>query len=50
VGTQHVIDESDLDAVTDDEILPVPDGWRVTSAGSPLPNIVATLRRSRASH
>jgi excisionase family DNA binding protein len=50
VGTQHVIDESDLDAVIDDEMLPVPDGWRVTSVGSPMPDLVALLRRSRASH
>jgi excisionase family DNA binding protein len=50
VGTQHIIDEAALDAITDDEMLPVPDGWRVTSAGAPIPNIVAALRRSRASH
>jgi excisionase family DNA binding protein len=50
VGTQHIIDEAALDAITDDEMLPVPDGWRVTSAGAPLPNVVSVLRRSRASH
>ena len=50
VGTQHIIDEAALDAITDDEMLPVPDGWRVTSAGAPMPNVVAALRRSRASH
>jgi len=50
VGTQHVIDEAALDAVVDGDMLRVPDGWRVTSAGKPMPNIVAALRRSRASH
>jgi excisionase family DNA binding protein len=50
VGTQHIIDEAALDAITDDEMLPVPDGWLVTSAGAPMPNVVAALRRSRASH
>jgi excisionase family DNA binding protein len=50
VGTQHIIDEAALDAITDDGRLPVPDGWRVTSAGEPVPNIVAALRQSRASH
>lgn len=47
VGTQHVIEESDLDAaVGDDDLLPSP--WpRVLPDGSPMPNVVELIRRSR---
>jgi excisionase family DNA binding protein len=51
VGTQHVIDEKDLDALLDDdEMLPLPPGWDRTIKGEPMPNIVALLRRSREGH
>ncbi len=47
VGTQHVIEEADLDdAFDDDDMLPAP--WpRVMSDGRPMPNVVAAIRRSR---
>ncbi|MCP9487379.1 MAG: helix-turn-helix domain-containing protein [Gaiellaceae bacterium MAG52_C11] len=47
VGTQHVIEEADLDdAFDDDDMLPVP--WpRVMADGRPMPNVVAAIRRSR---
>ncbi|HET7677019.1 MAG TPA: helix-turn-helix domain-containing protein [Candidatus Limnocylindrales bacterium] len=48
VGTQHVIDEADLDALTGDEMLPLPAAWRRTTTGEAMPNVVAWLRRSRA--
>ena len=48
VGTQHVIDDADLDAVVEDNELPVPPEWRTTFAGEPMPNVVALIRRSRA--
>lgn len=50
VGTQHVIEEADLAAVLDeDELLPLPSGWRRTMTdGRPIPNVVTALRRSRA--
>ncbi|HSL63556.1 MAG TPA: helix-turn-helix domain-containing protein [Gaiellaceae bacterium] len=50
VGTQHVIEEADLAAVLDeDELLPLPSGWRRTMPdGRPIPNVVTALRRSRA--
>ena len=49
VGTQHVIEEEELDAVADGraEMLAVPDAWRTSDSGRPLPNVVAAIRRSR---
>lgn len=48
VGTQHVIDEADLEALVEDaELLALPDGWRTTRSGRPMPNVVAALARSR---
>jgi excisionase family DNA binding protein len=50
VGTQHVIEESDLAALTGKDTLPLPDAWGHTSTGEPMPDVVAAVRRSRASH
>ena len=52
VGTQHVIEESDLEALLDEEQLPVPPewGWDRLPDGRPMPNIVAIIRRQRAGH
>ena len=50
VGTQHVIEESDLDAVVTGERLELPAAWRTTCEGEPMPNVVAAVRRSRAGH
>ncbi len=55
VGTQHVIEESDLEQL---EIGPYPDmlpvpkewGWDKTRWGTPMPNVVALIRESRESH
>jgi excisionase family DNA binding protein len=49
VGTQHVIEERDLVAALDegDEQLAVPERWRLSDTGRPLPNLVAAIRRSR---
>jgi excisionase family DNA binding protein len=47
VGTQHLIEEADLEAAVEDEELPVPVGWRTTVSGARMPNVVAALRRSR---
>ena len=48
IGTQHVIEEEDLDAVLDDayEMLPLPDEWKV----EPHINWVKVIRQSRESH
>jgi len=52
VGTQHLIDEQELDALLHDEyeMLPLPDAWKVMSDGRPQPNWVKIIRRSRESH
>ena len=48
VGTQHVIEEADLDGLIEDEELPVPPEWLKTVTGRPMPNIVRVIRLSRA--
>jgi len=52
VGTQHIVEEDDLAAALADsgEMLPVPERWRRSSSGRPLPNVVAAIRRSRRGH
>jgi len=52
IGTQHVIEEEDLDAFLDDEQLPVPLewGWDRMPDGRPVPNVVRALRLSRLGH
>lgn len=52
VGTQHVIEEQDLEAIESPEMLPVPDewGWEKTFWGQPMPNVVAWIRASRTGH
>jgi excisionase family DNA binding protein len=49
VGTQHVIEERDLEAALTDRML-VPEDWTTTFTGEPMPNWVALLREDRASH
>ena len=51
VGTQHVIEERDLESVVEgDEMLPLPKGWRHLPDGRPMPNIVRIIRLSRRGH
>jgi excisionase family DNA binding protein len=51
VGTQHVIEESDLSAIVDaSDTLPVPAGWQTTMSGRPMPDVVGAIRRSRVGH
>ena len=52
VGTQHVIDEQDLEALEPHDMLPVPAawGWEKTFWGEPMPNVAAWIRESRAGH
>jgi excisionase family DNA binding protein len=50
VGTQHLIDEQDLDALEEDDMAPLPPGWGLTSTGEPMPNWVRIIRRSRTEH
>lgn len=49
VGTQYVIDYDDLTEMWA-ERLPLPDEWKKTSTGEPMPNVVAIIRRQRESH
>jgi excisionase family DNA binding protein len=52
VGTQHTIDDGDLEAFLDEdgEMLPLPPEWGRTITGEPMPNVVALIRQDRASH
>lgn len=50
VGTQHVIEENDLEAVLAEDELPIPQSWGKPITGRPLPNVVAIVRNQRAGH
>jgi excisionase family DNA binding protein len=50
VGTQHLIDERDLDALDQDATLPLPESWRYMEDGRPAPNWVRIIREQRESH
>jgi excisionase family DNA binding protein len=47
VGTQHVIEERDLDALLDESSLPVPARWRHFDSGRAQPDWVDAIARSR---
>lgn len=47
VGTQHVIEEQDLDALLADGSLPVPERWRRFESGRPQPDWAVAIARSR---
>jgi excisionase family DNA binding protein len=49
VGTQHVIEDVDLDRVSREDELPQPDWWpRRTSSGRPIPDVLSLLRQQRS--
>ena len=48
VGTQHVIEEADLEEAVMSQRLPLPPSWSRTPTGEPMPDVVAALRSSRA--
>ena len=51
VGTQHVIEEADLEStLVEGEMLPLPPQWEKTRSGRPMPNVVAAVARSRRGH
>jgi excisionase family DNA binding protein len=50
VGTQHVIDEADLEALSGAETVPPPAEWQKTFWGGPMPDVGAAVRRSRIGH
>lgn len=45
IGLQHMIDEDDLPG--NESTLPLPDAWRRTITGEPMPDVVAAVRRAR---
>jgi excisionase family DNA binding protein len=48
VGTQHLVDEADLDeALAGEGSLPLPGAWARTWTGEPQPDWVRLLHRSR---
>jgi excisionase family DNA binding protein len=51
-GTQHLIDENDLEMFLGDqhEETPMPAAWSRTQTGSPVPNVVRWLHLSRQGH
>ncbi len=52
VGTRHAIDDRDI-RVIEDELYPMselPEEWCVGDDGTPAPNWVAALHRSRSGH
>jgi excisionase family DNA binding protein len=51
VGTQHLVDEQDLQGLVGVNTLPLPDGWwSETLTGEPMPDVVAAVRASRQGH
>jgi excisionase family DNA binding protein len=50
VGTQHVIEERDLQALQPPEMLALPKSLRRTASGQAMPNVPAWIRESRAGH
>lgn len=51
IGTQHVIEENDLEQVLgDDVMLALPPDWGKTATGESMPNVVRAVRLSRLGH
>jgi excisionase family DNA binding protein len=52
VGTQHVLDERDLDAMVSGtgDTVELPPEWKATFWGGPMPDFVSIIRRQRADH
>jgi len=47
IGTQHVIEDEDLEEVVGGASLPLPPEWRLTTTGEPMPNWVEIVREIR---
>lgn len=50
IGTQHVIEERDLEAVLESGSIPLPSRWQRFESGRPAPDWVAAIHRSRRGH
>lgn len=46
IGLQHMIDEDDLPGGV--ATVTLPEAWRRTITGEPMPDVVAAIRRARA--
>jgi len=49
IGTQHFIEEKDLDSLLQGDVLPALPGWEKMWNGDPMPNWVALVREGRNS-
>jgi len=47
IGTQHLIEEDDLDRLTSASRLSLPMSWQKTATGEPMPDVLAAIRSSR---
>jgi excisionase family DNA binding protein len=47
IGTQHVIEETDLAPLLEEDEIGVPDRWRLMPDGQPTPNVVRAIRLAR---
>jgi excisionase family DNA binding protein len=47
VGTQHVVEDADLEEFLEAGTVRVPAGWTRTATGEPMPDVVKALRASR---
>jgi excisionase family DNA binding protein len=52
VGTQHVLEEADLDVILTraSDTLELPEEWRRTFWGGPMPDFLSILHRQREEH
>ena len=50
IGTQHVIEEADLEPLLEADVVPLPAPWGQTLTGEAVPDVVHAVRRSRLGH
>lgn len=52
VGTQHVMEEADLEAMVSERraTVPLPDHWTTSFWGGPMPDWTAIVREQRGEH
>ena len=52
VGTQHILEEADLEAIVGrtEGSMPLPDHWKVGFWGGPMPDWAAIVREQRDTH
>ena len=50
VGTQHLVEEQELEALVGEEPVELPDAWLTTWTGEPPISAERAIRRTRAGH